>query len=165
MRTRATTWPAPKVHLGRGFEPQSCSSTTGSFYLPGSPLLTDATVRLVLLDCETWRRATAFGSRIQISLLAKSPAWVTTHTRQHRPGVSSWDVFPDTVVRQTLRSLKSQSVKRLRAHLWYPTKGLTWKGAELSQLLSAFEALKTQVKVAGVLERLVSVSKFTLLGA
>lgn len=44
-------------------------------------------------------------------------------------------------------------------------KGLTWKGAELSQLSLVFKALKNQVKVAGVPEWQLSVSKFTLLGA
>lgn len=35
----------------------------------------------------------------------------------------------------------------------------------LSQLLLVFKALKNQVKVAGMLEWLISVSKFTLQGA
>lgn len=39
------------------------------------------------------------------------------------------------------------------------------KGAVLSQVSSLFKALKNQVEVAGMLEQLISVSKFTLQGA
>lgn len=87
--------------------------------------------------------------------------WVTIHTRQYRPRVSLWDIFPDAVIRQTLRSLESICTCVLHAYFWYLIKGLTWKGAELSQLSLKFKALKNQVKVAGV----ISVSQFSLLGA
>jgi len=42
---------------------------------------------------------TAFGSRILVFWLVNSPVCVTIHTRHYRPGVSSWDVFPETIVK------------------------------------------------------------------
>lgn len=134
-----------------GCGPQSCSFTMGSSCLPSSLFpprcykpISSAGFSDLMPPYSIWLKVLVFW--------VSKESRVTIHIRQYRPGVSSWDIFPDTVVRQTVSSLKSQSVQHLHAYFWYLVKGLTWKGAELSQLSLTFKVLKNQVKVTGVLE-------------